>query len=34
MSNGPAQDYFSEGITEDIMADLSRLSNLVVSDDL
>lgn len=34
MSHDPAQDYFSEGITEDIMTDLSRLSNLVVSDDL
>jgi adenylate cyclase len=30
MSNDPSQDYFSDGITEDIITDLSRLSSLFV----
>jgi TolB-like protein len=30
MSTDPEQEYFSEGITEDITTDLSRLSNLFV----
>jgi adenylate cyclase len=30
MSNDPSQDYFSDGITEDITTDLSRLSSLFV----
>jgi adenylate cyclase len=30
MSNDPAQDYFSDGITEDITTDLSQLSSLSV----
>src|SRR6185295_7282294 len=30
MSQDPAQDYFSDGITEDITTDLSRLSSLFV----
>jgi TolB-like protein/class 3 adenylate cyclase len=30
MSNDPSQDYFSDGITEDITTDLSKLSSLFV----
>src|SRR5438093_2101879 len=30
MSEDPTQDYFSDGITEDITADLSKISNLFV----
>ena len=30
MSNDPSQDYFSDGITEDITTDLSRISSLFV----
>jgi adenylate cyclase len=30
MSNDPSQDYFSDGITEDITSDLSRISSLFV----
>ena len=30
ISNDPSQDYFSDGITEDITTDLSRLSSLFV----
>jgi adenylate cyclase len=30
MSNDPEQEYFSDGITEDITTDLSRISNLFV----
>ena len=30
MSNDPEQEYFSDGITEDITADLSKLSGLFV----
>ena len=30
MSNDPYQDYFSDGITEDITADLSKISSLFV----
>jgi TolB-like protein/class 3 adenylate cyclase len=30
MSNDPAQDYFSDGITEDITTDLSKLASLFV----
>jgi adenylate cyclase len=30
MSNDPSQDYFSDGITEDITTDLSRVSSLFV----
>jgi TolB-like protein/class 3 adenylate cyclase/Flp pilus assembly protein TadD len=30
MSNDPSQDYFSDGITEDITTDLSRLASLFV----
>ena len=30
LSNDPSQDYFSDGITEDITTDLSRLSSLFV----
>jgi adenylate cyclase len=30
MSNDPSQDYFSDGITEDITTDLSRLSSLFI----
>ncbi len=30
MSNDPEQDYFSDGITEDITSDLSRISSLFV----
>jgi adenylate cyclase len=31
MSDDPAQDYFADGITEDIITDLSKLSNLRVT---
>ena len=30
MSKDPEQDYFSDGITEDITTDLSKISNLFV----
>ena len=30
MSNDPEQDYFSDGITEDITCDLSKISSLFV----
>ncbi|MGE0827005.1 MAG: adenylate/guanylate cyclase domain-containing protein [Candidatus Binatia bacterium] len=30
MSNDPSQDYFSDGITEDITSDLSKISSLFV----
>src|SRR5439155_3929722 len=30
MSNDPEQEYFSDGITEDITTDLSKLSNLFI----
>jgi|SRR5262245_27772937 len=30
MSGDPGQDYFSDGITDDIIADLSRFSELLV----
>src|SRR5439155_24615367 len=30
MSNDPSQDYFSDGITEDITTDLSKLASLFV----
>ena len=30
MSNDPEQDYFSDGITEDIITDLSKISGLIV----
>jgi adenylate cyclase len=30
MSNDPEQDYFSDGITEDLTSDLSKISNLFV----
>ena len=30
LSNGPDQDYFSDGITEDLITDLSRISGLNV----
>ena len=30
MSNDPEQDYFSDGITEDITSDLSKISSLFV----
>ncbi len=30
MSDDPEQEYFSDGISEDIITDLSRLSNLIV----
>jgi adenylate cyclase len=30
MSDDPSQDYFSDGITEDITTDLSKISNLFV----
>ena len=30
MSSDPAQDYFSDGITEDLITDLSRISGLLV----
>lgn len=30
MSNDPEQEYFSDGLTEEIITDLSRLSNLLV----
>jgi TolB-like protein len=30
MSNDPDQEYFSDGISEDIITDLSKISNLIV----
>ena len=30
MSKDPEQDYFSDGITEDLTSDLSRISSLFV----
>jgi adenylate cyclase len=30
MSSNPEQEYFSDGITEDITSDLSRISSLFV----
>ena len=30
MSKDPEQDYFSDGITEDLTADLSKISSLFV----
>lgn len=30
MSNDPSQDYFSDGITEDLITDLAKFSNLFV----
>ena len=30
LSNGPEQQYFADGITEDVTADLSRISDMVV----
>ena len=30
MSDDPSQDYFSDGITEDLTTDLSKISSLFV----